>query len=247
MYVSFNDLRHTSLMNGETDLGGLSDLYLDERTWRTDYVVIDTGGWFSSHAVLIAPDRITAVEPENRLMTTALTRADLEAAPAASTQKTVGEVIGSEWLVAAGQPFYAAAGYMAVLPPAIPRKPAQPAGAHDPDAVVDGEHIHLRSAREILGYGIEASDGAIGTVADLILDPGNFRVALIAIDTGNWLPGRVVVLDPKWASSVSWNDRAVRFAKIREEIEDAPALDDLSGLERGFEAELYRYYGYPRM
>ncbi|WP_052161828.1 PRC-barrel domain-containing protein [Hoeflea sp. BAL378] len=246
MYVSFTDLRNAGLVNGDTGLGDLTDLYIDERTWLTDYIVIDTGGWFSSHAVLVAPDRITSVEPENRALTTGLTREDLEGAPAASTEKTVGDVVGAEWMVAAGQPFYAAAGYMAVLPPAIPRRPAAGA-AGEAEAVADGEEVHLRSAREILGYGIEAADGKIGSVSDLILDPKDFRVALIAVDTGNWLPGRVVVLDPKWARSVSWTDRTVSFDKTRQEIEDAPALAELSGLERSYEAELYRYYGYPMM
>tara|TARA_R110002020_G_scaffold58372_4_gene160055 strand:+ start:19205 stop:19948 length:744 start_codon:yes stop_codon:yes gene_type:complete len=247
MYVSFTDLRNAGVVNGDSHLGDVSDLYIDERTWRTDYIVIDTGGWFSSHAVLVAPDRITSVEPENRALTTPLTREDIEQAPAASTEKTVGDVISTDWFVAAGQPFYAAAGYMAVLPPAIQRKPAGYGAPGDPEAVSEGEEVHLRSGREILGYGIEAADGTIGSVSDLILDPKDFRVALIAVDTGNWLPGRVVVLDPQWARSVSWTDRTVSFDKTRQEIEDAPALAELSGLERSYEADLYRYYGYPMM
>jgi hypothetical protein len=57
------------------------------------------------------------------------------------------------------------------------------------------------------GYAIGASDGKIGSVADLLFDDRTWRVRWLVIDTGTWLPGRKVLLHP---GSVGSANRALR-------------------------------------
>jgi hypothetical protein len=52
----------------------------------------------------------------------------------------------------------------------------------------------LWDASAINGYAIEASDGRLGTVSDLLFEEVSWVVRLLVVDTGNWLPGRKVLL-----------------------------------------------------
>lgn len=47
----------------------------------------------------------------------------------------------------------------------------------------------LRHKSEIIGYAIEASDVAIGTVTDVLFDDTNWIVRWLIVDTGKWLSG----------------------------------------------------------
>src|SRR5690625_2725863 len=49
-------------------------------------------------------------------------------------------------------------------------------------------------ASKTIGYDIHASDGAIGSLDDLLFDDAGWTIRWAVIDTGTWLPGRRVLL-----------------------------------------------------
>ncbi|HEY0945081.1 MAG TPA: PRC-barrel domain-containing protein, partial [Opitutaceae bacterium] len=101
---------------------------------------------------------------------------------------------------------------------------------------------HLRSAREVRGYHIEASDGSIGHVEDFLLDEQTWTIRYIIIDTRNWWPGRKVVVSPHWISAVRWADSTVAVALLRDEIKNAPEYDPSRGLTVEYAVRLDDYY-----
>ena len=56
----------------------------------------------------------------------------------------------------------------------------------------------LRPIKNVLNYRILATDGEIGGVSDLIVDDREMKLRYLVIDTGNWLPGKKVVLSTAW-------------------------------------------------
>ena len=54
----------------------------------------------------------------------------------------------------------------------------------------------LRRTSDLTGFKIIASDGPIGTVSDFLFDDITWLVRWMVVDTGNWLPGRKVLLPP---------------------------------------------------
>ena len=61
----------------------------------------------------------------------------------------------------------------------------------------------LWDASAIKGFAIEASDGRLGTVSDLLFEDVGWVVRWLVVDTGNWLPGRKVswpMRDSRWAT-----------------------------------------------
>jgi hypothetical protein len=67
----------------------------------------------------------------------------------------------------------------------------------------------LRGAREVRGYHIEASDDAIGHVADFLFEESTWAIPYAIVDTRNWLPGKQVRIATKRIRSVNWDDRTV--------------------------------------
>ena len=54
----------------------------------------------------------------------------------------------------------------------------------------------LFAVSSLKGCEIAASDGRIGTVKDVLFDDQTWRVRWMVVDTGQWLPGRKVLIHP---------------------------------------------------
>jgi hypothetical protein len=105
---------------------------------------------------------------------------------------------------------------------------------------------HLRSTREVIGYHIQARDGEIGHVEDLIVEDEIWFIRYLVIDTRNWLPGRKVLVAPAWAEQVNWVERRVYLDLSRETVKNSPEFDPSMPVNREYEVRLYDYYGRPK-
>jgi sporulation protein YlmC with PRC-barrel domain len=107
------------------------------------------------------------------------------------------------------------------------------------------ERIMNWNASELTGYDIHASDGSIGSVVDLLFDDNEWTVRWLVIDTGNWLPGRQVLLPPSCVERTESVRRQLQVELTRKQIEESPGLDSDAPVSRQKEAEIYSYYGWP--
>src|SRR5690606_8337192 len=105
---------------------------------------------------------------------------------------------------------------------------------------------HLRSAREVMGYQVEATDGEIGHVEDFVIDDSGWTVQYVVVDTKNWWPAKKVVMLPMWVSEISWDLRRVRFDLPKETIRNGPEYDPSAPVNEETELRFYDYYGRPR-
>ena len=102
----------------------------------------------------------------------------------------------------------------------------------------------LWDASAINGYAIEASDGRLGTVSDLLFEDAGWVVRWLVVDTGNWLPGRKVLLP---LSALGRPDRALRHFPVKltmEHVKDSPDVDTDQPVSRQIEAHVYDYFGW---
>jgi hypothetical protein len=101
----------------------------------------------------------------------------------------------------------------------------------------------LWDASAINGYAIEASDGRVGTVSDLLFEDVGWVVRWLVVDTGNWLSGRKVLLP---LSALGRPDRALRHFPVKltmEHVKDSPDVDTDQPVSRQIEAHVYDYFG----
>ena len=104
---------------------------------------------------------------------------------------------------------------------------------------------NLRSVSEVRGYHVHAKDGDLGHVADFLIDDGIWEIRYLVVDTGKWLPGKKVLLDPRAAEAVDWAKSAVRLRLTQAEITNSPQYDPTGGREAEDKAHLADYKRWP--
>jgi hypothetical protein len=102
----------------------------------------------------------------------------------------------------------------------------------------------LRSIRELQGFGIEATDGPIGRVHEMLFDDQQWVVRYLVVDTGKWLPGRRVVISPISVDAIDGMARRVILRLDKEQIRNSPDIYSDEPVSRQKEAAFYAYYGY---
>jgi len=103
----------------------------------------------------------------------------------------------------------------------------------------------LRSTKTMRGYTIDAIDGAIGTVDDLLFDDAQWTIRYLVVNTGGWLTGRLVLISPIAFREVHWEAKRFDIALTRQQIEESPSIAEDQPVSRQMEEEYFRYYGYP--
>src|SRR5690606_7121713 len=89
---------------------------------------------------------------------------------------------------------------------------------------------------ELIGYGIQATNGSIGSVGDLLFDDESWTVRWAVVDTGTWLPGRRVLLPP---SALGRPDPTLQQFPVdltRQKVKDSPDAGTDRPVSRQMEA-----------
>lgn len=100
----------------------------------------------------------------------------------------------------------------------------------------------MQRSSDVTGYRLSATDGAIGTIDDLLFDERHFGLRWVVVDTGTWLPGRKVLLPPSALGSPDPATREYPVDLSRDAIEAAPGLETDEPVSRQFEADIFRHY-----
>lgn len=221
------------LQSLEGEIGKVKDLYFDDRDWTIRYLVADTGEWLVSRQVLISPHSLAGVFGDQGSIAVQLTKDQIEHSPSLNRDKPVSRQFEQEYSVFFGSPMY----WGFPHEPGAKAESGEPGKKHaDPD---------LRSTHDVGGHHVEASDGEIGHVDDFIIDDETWAIRYLIVDTKDWLPGKKVLISPKWIERVSWSERQVVVGLTREAIRQAPEYTDGSAVTRDDEVALHRHYNRP--
>ena len=76
----------------------------------------------------------------------------------------------------------------------------------------------LTNAAHLKGLTIRATDGELGTVDQLYFDDETWAIRYLTVETGGWLGGKKVLISPRSAAKIDWNDRRVNLNVDRQTI-----------------------------
>jgi len=227
-------------LNGlDGEIGTVKEFYFDDRHWTIRYLVADTGNWLLERQVLISPYALANVNKEEQYIAIDLTKKQIEDSPSVDTHKPVSRQFEEAYYGYYGWPTYWGGPYIWGTYPNIERDPkkrikhTQDEKAWDP---------HLSSTYDVSGHDIQAIDGEIGHVEDFIIDDETWEIRYLIIDTGDWWPGKKVLVSPKWIERVSWNESKIFVNLLRETIKQSPEYTEESLLTRDYETGLHRHY-----
>ena len=245
MLRDLKEIKDYILLAKDGEIGRCKDFLFDDRYWTVRYMVADTGKWLPGRKVLISPISLEKPDWQTRKFPVDLTKERIENSPPLSADETVSRQYEMNWYDYYGWTAYWSGGGVwgpSPLPAQVLRTGEM---KHPAEEEIDPSKNHLRSADEVTGYHIEASDGEIGHVEDFVLDDETWMIRYIVVDTRNILPGKKVLVSPLWIKSVDWPTNKVIVDHTVDEIKNGPTYDPSTPVNREYEVQLYDYFGRP--
>ena len=228
---------------GATDgeIGKVKEFYFDDKTWTIRYLVVKTGSWLFGRTVLISPEALLSPNWETEVFPVNLTMEQVKNSPDVDTEKPVSrqqEIKLYEhypWTNYWGGGFHGA-GIPVSMYQVLQQDEDQAAGTKSDD------NPHLRSTASVTGYKIKALDGDIGEVEDFIFEDKSWKLDFIIVETGNWFPGKKVLISPKWIKEINWETLSVTLKATVESIKNSPEYDPGLPISETYAASLYNHY-----
>lgn len=244
MLRSLKDINGYKLNAVDDNIGKIIDFYFDDLVWKIRYIVSDTGRWLPGRKLLISSQEIETSGWADHLQAATLARDKIQNSPdmkvdlPVSRQEEIKLVQYYGW-----EPYWESKEFSSSLSNTPPESPpvVEPAS----DGTDDDSQTHLRSVNDITGYHIEANDGEIGHVEDIIVEADDWVIRYLVVNTGKWLPGRKVLISPTWTQKINWSEKNLISNLSREDIEHSPEFDPTEPVNREYETQLYDYYGRP--
>lgn len=100
----------------------------------------------------------------------------------------------------------------------------------------------LRSVKELHGYNVFATDGDFGKVHEFLFDDQSWTIRHLVIDTGNWLPGRKILITPDQLDKPEWSDKQFPVKLNKKQIENSPPIEEDEPVSRQHEEALSKYF-----
>jgi hypothetical protein len=194
------------------EVGQVEEFYFDDGVWTIRYLVVDTGSWLMHRRVLIPPMSIERPLTIAGLKST-LTKQQIQHSPDVESHPKMSRQDETRVLGHYGYPSYWEGA-------------EQDPGAADPSRIKPGDE-HLCGTKDIQGYHLQASDGAIGHVEEVLIDDATWRIAYLVVDTSNWIGGMSVVISPVALHGIDWSQSKMHVDLTREAIRKSPSFDSI--------------------
>lgn len=249
MLRSLTDLFGFAIKATDGHIGRVHDFYFDDQHWTVRYLVADTGGWLSGRLILISPVALKAPDWDARTFPVSLTRPQVEDSPSILSDMPVSRQHEIQLHRHYGWPTYWGGGMvtgeiLAFYPELVAMSRVSDKHPSEEDAArsEEGGDPHLRSVREVTGYHVQATDGEIGHVDDFLVDDEDWGIHYIVADTHNLLPGKRVLLSPRWIEQVNWDESKAHVTVSRHKVKEAPEYHSGVTVDRRHEETLYDHY-----
>ncbi len=100
----------------------------------------------------------------------------------------------------------------------------------------------LLAVSALKGYAIEASDGGIGTVSDVLFDDQSWKLRWLVVDAGTWLSGRKVLIHPSAIRHADYERQELPVTLTKAQVEGSPGILQDQPVSRQMESQLHDYY-----
>lgn len=109
-----------------------------------------------------------------------------------------------------------------------------------------GNGLVLRSVEQIGSFEVNCKDAKIGYVHGLLIETTTWSIRYVIVDTGHWMPGKLVLLSPLSIEGIDWDDQIIKTDVTEDGVKNCPPYDIKSETSREYEAFLHDYYGWKK-
>lgn len=216
MFQNLNNLYGRQLGAQDGEVGRVKDFLFHEQSWRICYVVVDTGPWLPGRQLLLPPlafvnPNFGRTDDRNRILQLNLTKAQLFESPALGANQPVSQQYQKEYHRYFGWPTEWDNGEKQAVA-ALASEPKPGAAPASPPS----DQPHLRSAKTVTGFQIQATDGSIGSVVNFMVHERTWSIRELVVETGHWYSGKTILLLPENILRISEPESTV-FVNLKKE------------------------------
>lgn len=243
MLRSLTGLERYRVTAADGDVGTVSDFLLDDRAngtatpagepryaWAVRYLIVETGGLLHRRRILVSPISIRDADAASRRFHLSLTIEKIRNSPSFDTDKPFSRARERAYFQYYQYPYYwdySGLWGMGAVPGVLATPIDDEADLRDDrptepyvDPGVESSEPHLRSARDVLGYHVQANDGVAGRVDDFLVDDESYEVRAIVVNTSGVGFGHKVLLAPAEVTRTHWQERNLYVNASRHSIVD---------------------------
>jgi uncharacterized protein YrrD len=244
MFKNLRDLEGFRLRAKDGEIGHVTDLYFEDDEWVVRYLVVSTGSWLFGKKVLVSPNSVKEVNWDEDCIAVDLSTEQVRNSPDIDTDRPISRQQEAEYHL-----YYNFPPYWGGV--ALWGRYDQPGGEQNADDEATTEQTrtygakwdsHLRSAREVRGYGVLAIDGQVGHLDNFLLEVETWAIRYLVVNTGGRLRKHEVLFAPKLVDTVIWAEATVKVNASRSLIEQAPEYQKDAGIDRAYEQALFAHY-----
>jgi len=235
MKISVKGITGFKLGAKDGEIGVVKEIYFDDQNWIARYLIVKTGNFLDEKLILISPQALLVPDWDNELFPTNLTIDQIIGSPDIDTDKPVYRQQEKKLYDHFPWDIYWALGLIPLedsVEIAISEKENESVAKADP---------HLRSSDKVIGYSIQATNGELGHVEDMIIDTDSWKIISIVIKTGNWFSGREVLLPIEKVSEIDWMASVFKIGSTVEELGQCAEFIVSAGVNETYE-KVYRDY-----
>lgn len=244
MLRSLRELFDYQLLAKDGHMGKVENFLFNDEDWKIRYMTVDTGPWILGRKVLISMMALEQPVWASETFPVNLTREQVKTSPDVDLAKPVSRQYEEElrqhyhwadyWNMATSIP-----GRPSYIPPQLFLNTKT-----SDDTNMDS---HLRSAKELLGYQVNAIEGEVGSVTDFIVDDEDWQLRYLVIDLSAWLKTeKQILVALEWINSIDVVRDEVLIDLKQDAIEFSPPFDPTLPVNRQYEEVVYDYYGRPK-
>ena len=221
MNRSVKHLQAYTLVARDGDLGPVEEMYFDDEKWTIRYIVASLEELPDKERAAVSPVSVEQVDWKNGTIIVNLSREDVAGSPEVDAENPIGREKERQLNRYYRIPVYwnGVGLWGNYVYPGLLAEESSP-----PEEEGSDRETRVHGTSEAFGYTIEATDGEIGRVNDLVVEERTWEIQFLVIDTGNWLSGRKVIVDTHWIDQVNWQEGTVAVSLPRNAIRSATAI-----------------------
>ena len=94
------------------------------------------------------------------------------------------------------------------------------------------------------GFAVEASNGPVGKVVDMLFDDRSWKIRWLVVDTGSWWSGHKVLIFPSAIGQIDFGREELSVKLTVEQVKSSPNLMQDQPVSQQLQESLYSHYGW---
>ncbi|HEX5368908.1 MAG TPA: PRC-barrel domain-containing protein [Dehalococcoidia bacterium] len=218
------------------EVGKVKDILFDSQHWTVRHLVVDTGGLIGDHSHLISPYAVTKIDDADKRIDLNLTKQKIKDAPGLEADLPVSRQLEAQYYDYYAWPYYWTGPYSwgtGWVPQLSPNSHV--------DSVQEELNAHLEAEQDDYlhsfnvanGYTVEARDGAMGDIEDMLMDDESWAIRYVVVDTSKLLPSKDVLISPKSIRDVDFRKSAITLDLTKDELKGKPVFNSIEEARKG--------------